>query len=116
MTKYKNALNCKKCPESAIQPDGCPMWWELLMTNDITGEKKVERGCGFQLLPQLLTIGIKESVHTTYAAYDMRNKVVKNMGRVFSAIQEKFQLPKDVTDEIELLEEGDGLSRNKSDG
>ena len=93
MLKFKNALNCKKCPGTAEQPNGCPIWWEILMTNDITGEKKVEKGCGFQLLPQLLTFAIKESMHTTYAAYDMRNKVVKNMGKVIQAIAEKFQLP-----------------------
>lgn len=105
MLKFKNALNCKKCPGTSEQPNGCPLWWEILMTNDLTGEKKVEKGCGFQLLPQLLTLNIKESTHSTYAAYDMRNKILKNTGKVIQAIQEKLQLPDLEIEDVTLLEE-----------
>ena len=117
MLSFKNALNCKKCPETAQQPKGCPLWWEMIMTNDLTQEKKVNKGCGFQMLPELLTLGISETLHGTYAAYDMRNKVVKNMGKVFQALNEKFQLPSEISEEIELLEVGkeDGISRNRTE-
>lgn len=117
MLKFKNAWNCKKCPETAEQPNGCPMWWEMVMTNDVTNEKKLEKGCGFQLLPQLLILMLGETTHCTYASYDMRNKVVKNMGKVFQALSEKFQLPSDVVDGVELLEEGeDGVPGNRIKG
>jgi hypothetical protein len=118
MLKFKNAWNCKKCPGTAEQPNGCPMWWEMLMTHDVTNEQKIEKGCGFQMLPQLLSLSISETLHGTYAAYDMRNKVVKNMGKVFQALNEKFQLPVEIKEEIELLEVGkeDGISRNRTEG
>lgn len=101
MVQFKNAFKCKKCPGTCEQPNGCPVWWEILMTNEVTGEKKVEKGCGFQILPQLLIRNMGETIHGTYAAYDMRNKVVKNMGKVVAAIREKFELPA----ELEIKEE-----------
>lgn len=105
MLQFKNAWKCKKCPETANQPNGCPMWWEMVLTNDVTGEKKIEKGCGFQLLPHLISMTVSESMHTTAAAYDMRNKVVKNMGKVFAAVQEKLRLPEDIIeDEMVLIE------------
>jgi hypothetical protein len=113
--KFKNAWNCKKCPETSEQPDGCPMWWEMIMTHDVTKEKKLEKGCGFQMLPQLLILNLSETSHCTYAAYDMRNKVVKNMGKVFQALNDKLQLPQDVIDDTLLLDDkNDGEKAEKS--
>jgi len=96
---YKNAFKCKKCPGTFEQPEGCPMWWEIILTNDVTEAKKVEKGCGYQLMPQMLALSCKSAMHTTYAAYDMRNKVVKNMNKVVTAIKEQFKLV--IPDEIE---------------
>ena len=96
---YKNAFKCKKCPGTHEQPEGCPMWWEIILTNDVTEAKKVEKGCGYQLMPQMLALSCKSAMHTTYAAYDMRNKVVKNMNKVVTAIKEQFHLI--IPDEIE---------------
>lgn len=50
---YKNAFNCRKCPQNADK-DGCPCWIELIWTNDDTGEVKTEKSCYFQLTPKLL--------------------------------------------------------------
>jgi len=115
MPNYKNAFRCKKCPETASEK-GCPVWWEIIVTNEVTKEKKVEKGCGFQLQPQMLVLTAKQAMHTTYAAYDMRNKVVKNIGKVITAVREKLQidLPEELTEyeELKLIEEKreDGIS------
>jgi len=108
MPKFKNAFKCSKCPESN-QEEGCPLWWEIIMTNDVTQEQKIEKGCGYQLLPQMIALTCKQSMHTTYAAYDMRNKVVKNLGKVFSAISEKLKISNLQldTEEIKMIEEGE---------
>jgi hypothetical protein len=98
---YKNAFNCKKCPESNGE-NGCPNWWEMVMTNHL-GEQKVEKKCGYQMMPQLIIQMCKMTEHTTYAAYDMRNKTVENINKVISAIHQKFSLPEPELDNTELL-------------
>jgi len=96
---YKNAFNCKKCPTSNGE-NGCPMWWEMIMTNHL-GEQKVEKNCGYQLLPSMLILVCKQTEHTTFAAYDMRNKLVENVGKVIQAVQHKFNLPEELLDMTE---------------
>jgi len=102
---YKNAWKCKKCPETN-NDKGCPMWWEVVMKNDETGETKVEKGCGFQLLPQMMALVSTNSLHSVAASYDMRNKVVKNVGRVITAVNEKLQLDfsKEEVDEMSSVD------------
>lgn len=109
MLQFKNAWRCKKCPETANQPMGCPMWWEMILTNDVTGEKKVEKGCGFQLLPHLISMAVSESMHTTYAAYDMRNKTTKNINKVIHAIKNELNLKTD----LKLIEPEDDVLQLK---
>jgi hypothetical protein len=111
---YKNAFRCKKCPGTNDQPDGCPMWWEMILTNDATEAKKVEKGCGYQLLPQMLALTCKQSMHTTYAAYDMRNKVVKNVGKVITAVKDqlKLDIPEEVEEVLQIEGEQDEIPRN----
>jgi hypothetical protein len=112
---YLNAFKCADCPETNTEK-GCPLWWELILTNDTTGESKIEKGCGCALTPELLTMTAKQAMHTTYAAYDMRNKVVKGVGKVIQAVGEKLQIPPELVriedDELILLEEKkeDGIS------
>lgn len=95
---YKNAFKCKKCPETANET-GCPLWWEVILTETETGEQKIHKGCGYRLMPQMLALTCKQAMHTTYAAYDMRNKVVKNVGKVVTAVKEQLNL--DIPEEIE---------------
>jgi hypothetical protein len=110
---FKNAFKCKNCPETNSEK-GCPLWWEIMFTQDTTGEQKMEKNCGYILLPQLLIMTAKSANHTTYAAYDMRNKVVKNINKVIGAVKDKLELPDElklevVEDETPLLEEGEGI-------
>lgn len=88
---YKNAFKCKRCPESNGEK-GCPVWWEVIMKNDETGETKVNKGCGFQILPSMMAMVSTNSLHSVAASYDMRNKVVKNVGKVIGAVNEKLNL------------------------
>ena len=117
---YKNAFKCKKCPESNGSK-GCPLWWEIVMTHETTNDKKIEKACGYTLMPQLLVLNYKQTTHGLWAAYDMRNKVVKNVGKVITAVKEKLQLPEELqfeviepgTEDPELIEGGeDGTPRN----
>jgi hypothetical protein len=105
---FKMSFKCEDCPENNGKM-GCPVWWELILKNDV-GEQKIEKGCGFQLMPYLITMTVKQSMHSTYAAYDMRNKVVKNVGKVIQAVQEKLVLPEELLNDIDtapLLIEGE---------
>lgn len=111
MPKFKNAFKCKKCPETSAER-GCPLWWEVILTND-TGRQKIEKGCGYQILPQMLVLTCKQAMHTTHAAYDMRNKVVKNVGKIITAVKDqlKLDIPDEIEDELKLIE-----GENKENG
>lgn len=51
---YKNAFKCHKCPgNNGI--NGCPVWLNMTLKNDVTGEQKADGGCGFQFIPRILT-------------------------------------------------------------
>lgn len=102
---YKNAWKCKKCPQTATEM-GCPFWWEIIMEKPETGETKVMKGCGFTLMPELFAHVSKNAVHAAAASYDMRNKVIRNVGKVIRNINEKFQLKME-EEELALLEDPD---------
>lgn len=53
LPSYKNAFKCSKCPQSN-GPTGCPAWLETTVTEINTGEHKLQKGCGYQVIPQLL--------------------------------------------------------------
>lgn len=89
--KFKNAWKCKKCPERNDE-NGCPAWWEMVLTNDVTNEQKIERTCGFLLMPQFFSMVCKDTAHSIAASYDMRNKVINNTGKVIRAINDKMDL------------------------
>jgi hypothetical protein len=109
---FKNAFKCKKCPGNNQQPLGCPMWWEIILTNDATMEQKVEKGCGYQLLPQLIVMNYKEARHSTYASYDMRNKVVSRLSKVITAVKEqlKLDIPEEITEPLQIEEKKNEIS------
>lgn len=52
---YKNAFNCKKCPEN----NSCPCWWEIPWENEQTGELKTKKGC---ILSQDMGLPIVQSI------------------------------------------------------
>jgi hypothetical protein len=68
---FKNAFQCKKCPESNSK-NGCPCWLELIMEND-AGEKKTEKGCYFQLSPKLMLESVRAANVGSEHACQMRN-------------------------------------------
>lgn len=77
-TKNKNGcFDCDNCPMTADTNAKryCVMWWEIIMNNE-DGKQKVEKGCGFSLMPVLMIESIKAADHSVAASYDMRNKVV----------------------------------------
>ena len=103
---YKNAFDCKNCPMTSGE-NGCPNWWEMIMVNHV-GEQKIEKNCGYQLLPSMMGLMCRQSEHATYAAYDMRNKVIENINKVIGAVHSKLNLPKELLPEegkTELLED-----------
>lgn len=103
---YSQAFNCKKCPQSNGE-NGCPLWWEIILSNNLN-EQKIEKNCGYQLLPQMIVLVCKQTEHTTYAAYSMRNSVLETVGKVVQAIHHKLKLPDELLESIEekpLLEE-----------
>ena len=53
LPSYKNAFKCSKCPQNN-GPTGCPVWLETTVTEINTGEHKLQRGCGFQMVPSFL--------------------------------------------------------------
>lgn len=95
-TRFKKAFKCKNCPQTNTE-NGCPMWWEIVMENDKTGEQRVDKGCGYQMLPQMMANISSKSLHAAAASYDMRNKVIKNAGMIIRAINSKMML--DFSDE-----------------
>jgi hypothetical protein len=88
---YKKAFKCSRCPENNTEK-GCPVWWEMVLKNEETGQTKVTKACGFTLLPQLMAMVSTDTLHSVAASYDMRNKVVENVGKVIGAINDKLEL------------------------
>ena len=85
MPTYKNAFKCKKCPQSNKE-DGCPAWNEIIMTNPTTGEQKVEGGCFYQVVPQLLIESIKSSNVSASTHADIKTEVGKGFARIAQAM------------------------------
>ena len=78
---YKNALNCKKCPQSNDEK-GCPVWLETTMTNVQTGENILQKGCGFQMVPLLLVSLAKVEDTRAGEISQMRKEVVERVGDI----------------------------------
>lgn len=82
-SKNKNGcFDCDKCPMNSDPAKGrfCVMWWELVISN-ANGESKVEKSCGFRLLPAVLVETLKSADHSAAAAYDMRNQVTSSVDK-----------------------------------
>jgi len=79
---FKNAFNCRKCPENSGK-QGCPCWIELIWENAETGEKKTEKDCYFQMTPRLILEAVKAANISSEHASQMRNgfETVADMAR-----------------------------------
>lgn len=79
--RYKNAFNCKKCPERNDE-QGCPVWWEVVECNLQTQEERLVKACGFSLLPKYLTEVIKASNRPAAAVESCRNEIAQGFGNL----------------------------------
>jgi len=81
MPQYsKNAFNCAKCPGTGGE-GGCPAWWEVIETN-ANGEERINRGCGFAMLPTFLIEVIKASNRPAAAVESTRNEIAQGFARL----------------------------------
>jgi hypothetical protein len=66
LPRYKNAYNCKRCPQTNDE-SGCPKWLEITEHQDpLVAEGDgfvIRKGCVDQMLPGIL-IAIAKGVHT----------------------------------------------------
>lgn len=76
------------------------MWWEIIMTNteDPTQPPKVEKGCGYQMLPLFLIDATKSALHATDAAYDMRNRVVESVTKFITSQSQSAVRVEEISD------------------
>jgi hypothetical protein len=91
--RYKNAFNCKKCPQSSKE-DGCPAWWEQIWTDKATGNQLIKSGCGFAM-SQALMVELIQTAHRPAAEISqMKKEVVDGVERATVAVLE-FQRAKE---------------------
>lgn len=76
--KFKGAFKCHKCPQNADVTKGraCPMWWEIIETNTMSGATRVNKGCGCRMLPHLMTEVMKSANMSTANTSETKNKVI----------------------------------------
>lgn len=84
MANYKNAMNCKKCPQSN-GPEGCPAWVEYVETNVADGSIRTTRECFYQAMPKMMQHVICASNRPAAAIESTRNALVNalnGMGKI----------------------------------
>jgi hypothetical protein len=77
---YKNAFNCKKCPQSNNEK-GCPVWLESVATEVTSGETRLQKGCGFQMLPMFMAGIAKATDMQAGEVSAMKQEVVDRVGK-----------------------------------
>lgn len=87
---YKNAMNCKRCPETN-DANGCPCWTEIIMTNT-EGEVKAVKNCLFQQLPMLMIEVIKASNRPAAEIGAMRGEIDGRMAIIADGIRQVPQM------------------------
>ena len=99
--RYKNAFNCKKCPQSA-EEDGCPVWWEQLWKDQVSGEQVINKGCGFNLAQSLLVAVASEARRPASEISAMRKEIKDGVHQAtvqmleFQRTKEKALSPSDL--------------------
>ena len=83
---YRNAFNCKRCPQSN-DDRGCPVWWETVWEAP-SGETRTIRSCGFTQIPLYLTEVIKASNRPAAAVEGVRNETAEGFERIVAGLQE----------------------------
>lgn len=82
---YKNAWNCKRCPQSNDEK-GCPAWVEYMQTNAATGEERLQKECLFQALPVFMIETIKAANRPAAAVESTRNELAQQLQAGFGAL------------------------------
>jgi len=72
---WKDAFNCKKCAKK--ERTDCPCYLEWIEENNVTGEKRIRKGCLFQILPELLIQNTKVADGVHAALNSLRNNIIK---------------------------------------
>jgi hypothetical protein len=77
---WKGAFDCQRCPGSnnPTAKRACPAWWETIWTN-AAGETKVERGCGWVQMPNLLNALAQSANGAAVSAQQMRDAAINTM-------------------------------------
>jgi len=83
---YKNAWNCRKCPESNGE-NGCPAWVEYAERNLQTGEDRFMKECVFQALPKFLIHTLSAANQAAATVDSHRNELVEAFGPLAAALQ-----------------------------
>lgn len=92
---YKKAMNCKKCPQSNGE-DGCPVWLETTLTEQSTGSIKVQKGCGFQMIPMLLVNIAKVEDTRAAEVSQMKKEVVDSVTKASLMYLDKYARQKEL--------------------
>lgn len=78
---YKNAWNCKKCPESSGK-NGCPAWTEYAEKHG-DGTERITKECLFQALPKFLLHTLAASNRPAAAMESLRNELLEKLNEPF---------------------------------
>ncbi len=78
--RYKNAFNCKKCPQSDDE-NGCPMWWSQVWTDSVNGEQRAVDGCGYVMLPHTVINMVRSTNKAAGEISAMKEEVAENVGK-----------------------------------
>lgn len=89
--RYKNAWNCKRCPQSNGE-NGCPAFVEYQQENPVTGETRTAKECLFQALPVFLVEVIKASNRPAAAVESTRNEIAKGFQKVGQVMEHVMAL------------------------
>ena len=98
---YKNAYNCKRCPQNN-GPDGCPNWIEITMTQAESGMVKVEKDCVAQFMPMLIVELIKASNRPAEELSSMRGEMRREIKACVEETVQKMAMV--MNQHVKLLE------------
>ena len=79
--QFNNAFNCKNCPESNNQPNGCPAWIELIENND-KGDVRINKNCLLLYSAELIMMLIKSNHIATENIVKTNNDIVDRVDAI----------------------------------
>jgi hypothetical protein len=77
---FRGAFDCQRCPgtNNPTAKRACPAWWETIWTNP-AGDTKIEKGCGWIQLPNLLNAIAQSANGAAVSAQQMRDAAINTM-------------------------------------